>query len=566
MPTSGRTGGRGTIVTEGMRTWIIATVLLMLGACVRPSKVVGVSCKDDGDCVLGTITGTCESTGYCSYADATCSGGQRYSPGAGDGLGGSCVGGALTCGGQDAPCCGTVCGANLACDSTLTCRCGGDGEPCCGGDTCAANLACGEGAICACGGIGEPCCGGDACDGALTCDAGTCTGGATQIAVGMGHACALRPDGTVWCWGSDYKPWAQTTPGLLNTTIGSIEPKQMAIDNVVAIRAAEMHTCARKQDGTLWCWGHDEVGQLGNGTNTSTSVPTQVTGLTGVTLFDGGRAHTCALGTYNGTAGLWCWGRNSRGDRSTGTPDADMARLGNGTLVDSNVPVAVDLSAATAAGQTVVALSTGSYHSCVALSDNTVWCWGKNDDGQLGNGTTTSAKVPVQVNLGAITIPQGATIDEVSCSDGSGYKAGSTCLRLSTDAVYCWGAGGDAGDGTTTQRSAPGAAVTTTNLGTATFTQLAAAAEARCGLTSAGDVGCWGTNQNGILGINSGSSATSTTPQQALGLTGAVQLDMSHRTACAVTADQAIYCWGTNRRGQIRVDDVRALQPTEVTL
>jgi alpha-tubulin suppressor-like RCC1 family protein len=551
-----------------MRTWLI-TALLSLIACVRPSKVVGVACSDAGDCVLGSVTGKCESTGYCSYPDAACSGGQRYSPGAGDGLGGVCVGGTSTCGGMDQACCGTLCSEHLACDATsMTCVCGDDGEPCCGGTVCSANVACNAAGMCACGGYGEPCCGGTTCDTGATCTAGVCSAGATQIAVGAGHACALRPDGSVWCWGSDWKPWATQTPGLLNTTIGSIVPKPMGLTGVAELRAAEMHTCARKQDGTLWCWGHNEAGQLGNGSNASSSVPVQVSGLSAVTLFDGGRHHTCAVGSYNGTQGLWCWGRNGRNNKATnGTFDQTMSRLGNNAFADSNVPVAVDLSVAAAAGQTVRALSTGSYYSCVVMSDDKVWCWGKNGNGQLGNGTTTSSKVPVQVNLAGVALPSGATIDEVSCSDGSGYKSASTCMRISTGGVYCWGAANELGDGSTAQRTAPTAAVTMTALGSATFTKLASAADVHCGLSTAGDVWCWGLNQNGVLGINDGTNTTTrTTPVKALGLTGATQLDASHRTACAIDGQQQLWCWGANKRSVIIGAPNRVLQPTKVAL
>jgi alpha-tubulin suppressor-like RCC1 family protein len=548
-----------------MRPWLL-TALLALASCIRPSKVVGVACEADADCVLPAVAGSCEATGYCSYPDTACESGQRYSPGAGDGLGGACVGSTLTCGGQDEPCCGSVCGANLACGATMTCRCGGDGEPCCDGTTCGDSLACGPGAICACGGIGEPCCGGATCDDGLTCGGGTCLGGATQIAVGAGHACALRPDRTVWCWGNDWKPWAWSTPGLLSTTIASTTPVRIAIDDVAEVRAAEMHTCARRMDGTLWCWGHNEVGQLGVGSSTSTSVPAPVTGLSNVTLFDGGRHHTCALGSYNGTQGLWCWGRNSKNNRNGGNPDAAFGRLGNNTVVDAALPVAVDLAAATAQGASVRALATGSYHSCAALSDNTVWCWGKNSDGQLGTGNTTSSKVPVAVNLAGIAIPGDATIDEVTCSDGSGYQTASTCLRLSTGAVYCWGAANVLGDGSTTARSAPTAPVTTSALGGATFVQLASAVDAHCAVTTAGDVWCWGSNHNGVLGVNSTSSAARTTPVKTTVLTGAVQLDMSHRTACAVDSEQRLFCWGTNRRGQTIGAPPRVFQPTRVPL
>jgi alpha-tubulin suppressor-like RCC1 family protein len=140
-------------------------------------------------------------------------------------------------------------------------------------------------------------------------------------------------------------------------------------------------------------------------------------------------------------------------------------------------------------------------------------------------------------------------------------------MRLSTGAVYCWGAAGELGDGTSVQRTAPLAPVTMTALGSDTFEQLASAADVHCGLSTAGDVWCWGYNQNGVLGINDGASGTTrTTPAKALVLTQATQLDMSHRTACAIDAQQQLWCWGANRRGLIRGAPPRVLQPTKVPL
>ncbi|HEY5922545.1 MAG TPA: hypothetical protein VIV11_12780, partial [Kofleriaceae bacterium] len=470
---------------------------------------------------------------------------------------------------KDEPCCGNVCGANLTCDATsMSCVCGVDEAPCCGGDTCGANLVCGASAVCACGGYGEPCCGGSTCDAGATCSAGTCSGGATQVAIGAGHICALRPDRSVWCWGNDYLPWKRTIAGVLVPTLATTTPTQIdGVIDVAEIQAGELHSCARKMDGTLWCWGHNECGQLGNGTNTSSKIATQIMGLSNVTKFAGGRMHTCAVGSYNGTAGMWCWGRNSRYDRSGGTADATFGRLGNNQSVDSNVPVAVDLSAAAANGQTVRALSTGSYHTCMVMSDNTVWCWGKGGNGQLGNGATASSKVPVQVNLAGVTLGN-ATIDEVTCSDGSGYTAASTCMRLSTGAVYCWGAANELGDGSTVARNAPTTPVTTTALGSATFTQIASAGRVHCGVTTAGDVWCWGYNQQGVLGIDDATNTTlRATPAKTTVLTGATQLDMSHRTACAIDMQQQLWCWGTNKRGAIRdATTTRVQEPTKVSL
>ncbi len=539
--------------------------LVALVACDGASRVVGVACGGSSDCAASGLTGTCEPTGFCSYPDPACNG-NRYSPGAGDGLANTCVGGPAACGTRDQACCaGDLCSSDLACVDA-TCRCGGDAQPCCGGETCDANLAC-AGGTCTCGSIGEPCCGGATCDTGLTCNAGSCTGGVLQIAVGWNFACALRTDHTVSCWGHNWKPYPFGNPGMSTPIIASETPQTVTgLTDVEEIRASELAVCARKTDKTLWCWGHNENGQLGDGTNTSSATPVQVLGLSNVSLFDGGRFHTCAVGTVDGVTTLWCWGHNSTGTRR-GTPNQNLGRLGTGDIVDTNRPAQVDLSVAAGAGQTVRSLSTGGYHTCVAMSDNNVWCWGRGAGGALGNGAAADTKSPVAVVKTGITIPAGVTIDEVSCTDGN--NGASSCLRLSNGKVHCWGSGtkGEMGDGTIASRNAPAAAVDTASLGAATIIELASGKTSHCGRASDNTVWCWGENRNSVLG--DGTTTDRNTPQEAVGLTGAVQIDVSHRNACAVNGGNELFCWGNNKRFQATAAPSSQLAigvPTKVNL
>jgi alpha-tubulin suppressor-like RCC1 family protein len=530
-----------------VRCFAIACVIV--AAACDGRTITGTSCADDSDCNLFNAQGRCEPTGWCSFADETCAGGQRYTAGAGDDLGGTCVGGAPTCGERDQACCGSgVCAANLVCATeTATCECGGAGQPCCDGTTCEGGLRCGEGATCS-------------------------TSDVLQVATGAGHACALFADHRVSCWGFDYKPFPSQA-GIGDSVIAS--PRPAVIDgatDIVELRAAETHTCGKKSDSSLWCWGHNEWGQLGNGTTVHSRSAVRVTGLSNVTLFDGGRMHTCAVGSYNGTAGVWCWGR---GGQRTHDATGATGRLGHNSSANSSVPVRVELAAATSAGQTIRSLSTGAYHSCVVTSDDKIWCWGSNASGELGIGNTTPSKVPVQTNLAGVALGAGVTVDEVSCSDGR-HKKASTCLRLSSGVVHCWGSNerGELGDGTTstTPRTAPTTAVSTSALGSAKIVQLASAQFAKCGRTDTGDVWCWGQNTNGIVGIDESNPSNRTTPVKTTVLTNATQLDMSHKLACAVDAGKQLYCWGTNRRGQAAArpptaqSDKQVLQPTRVEL
>lgn len=196
-----------------------------------------------------------------------------------------------------------------------------------------------------------------------------------QVAGGYNHTCALKQNGSVWCWG--LNAFGQLGDG---TTTGQScaggsacrpSPVQVAALGTAGayIGAGHYHTCARKLDGTLWCWGWNVQGQLGIGVAPTTPTPAQVTALgTGVAEVGGGETHTCAR-KNDGT--LWCWGNNQRG------------QLGDGTFGGSSYsPIQV-----IALGSAVAGFGAGAFHNCAHLTDATIWCWGRNNDGQLGDGT-----------------------------------------------------------------------------------------------------------------------------------------------------------------------------------
>ena len=174
------------------------------------------------------------------------------------------------------------------------------------------------------------------------------------------------------------------------------------------IGAARSHVCVLKIDGTVWCWGDNSMGELGNNSTTQSNVPVQVTGLTGVTTIGaGGYNHTCAL-KADGT--VWCWGNNASGE------------LGDGTTTERHSPTQVT----GLTGVSVIATTTSFYGTCVLKTDGTVWCWGQNGVGELGDGTVTNRLTPVQVT--------GLTgVSVVSTSN-------STVCALKIDGtVWCWG-------------------------------------------------------------------------------------------------------------------------------
>src|SRR5439155_1249809 len=213
----------------------------------------------------------------------------------------------------------------------------------------------------------------------------TASGALTPTAVAAGglHTCMRLPDGTVQCWGRNN--FGQLGNGDGNLTSSSVPVAVRGLTTAAGVVTGDAHTCALLGDGTVWCWGRSDDGQLGNGARASASTPVPVTNLTGVTAMTAGFYHTCAL-LPNGT--VWCWGRNDEG------------QLGDGTTLGRPAPVQV-------AGITgALAVSGGYHHTCALLSDGTVQCWGRNLEGQLGDGTTTSSSTPVRVGgiTGAVAV------------------------------------------------------------------------------------------------------------------------------------------------------------------
>jgi len=192
--------------------------------------------------------------------------------------------------------------------------------------------------------------------------------GIIAVSCGASHSLALKDDGTVWTWGRNSN--GQLGDG---TTIDRTTPVQViGLTNVIAIAgcgAEAIHSLALKSDGTVWSWGTNTQGELGDGTNDERHVPGQVSGLTGVTKISGGESHSMAL-KNDGT--VWTWGSNFFG------------QLGDGTTTSSNLPLQViDLTG-------ITAIAGAHYHTMALKNDGTVWCWGFNEFGQLGDGSTTN--------------------------------------------------------------------------------------------------------------------------------------------------------------------------------
>jgi len=335
-----------------------------------------------------------------------------------------------------------------------------------------------------------------------------------SITAGYGHSCALTTDGGVKCWGrNDY---GQLGDG---TNTNSSTPVDVGGFSKEAIRITSGYgqTCALMTTGIVKCWGFNGNGQLGDGTNTNRRIPVDVVGLPyEITMVSAGSGHTCAL---TSSGGVKCWGDN------------DYGQLGDGMITDRLTPV--DVLGLTS-GMTDV--SAGDYHSCALTSEGGVKCWGENGFGQLGDGTITSHSTPVDV--GELT------------SGVIAIRAGKdhTCVLTETGGVKCWGSNeyGQLGDGTTDDRLTPVDVVGLTE----EVTSISAGRGYTCAVTASGGLKCWGYNYSGQLG--DGTTTSSSTPVDVVGLASGVKgVSTGDFHTCALTSEGAVKCWGANNAGQL---------------
>ena len=288
------------------------------------------------------------------------------------------------------------------------------------------------------------------------------------------------------CWGSNAKGQlgaAYADPGAHNGPFSLVTDKpgtDKGID-LHGVTCGSEFACALGSDGTPWCWGANESGQLGNGSNDSANAATPIIGTSFAQLSAGAR-HVCGIKS-NGT--VWCWGDGSQG------------QLGNGSQKGSSVPILVGKVAASPDRP----MALGNDFSLVlgAKGSKNPSAWGANTFGQLGNASTTNSGAPSDL-LGLLSA------DLLGGALFSGSSAEHACARLG-DRLFCWGANvfGEVGDGTTIDRASPvqifDAKTELSKLGGSTHA-VALGGRHTCAITARGDVLCWGANHRQQLGNN----------------------------------------------------------------
>ena len=335
---------------------------------------------------------------------------------------------------------------------------------------------------------------------------------AQSLALGDEHTVIVCGDSTAWATGANFK--GQLGDNQVSGSLKSLIPAQASgISGIIAVAAGSYHTLALKNDGTVWAYGDNDKGQLGDTANPFlNTIPVQVYDLTNMTAIDGGYDHSIAL-RNDGT--VWAWGLNSFG------------QLGDGTDTNRITPVQVT-------GLTnVIAVSAGGWHSMALKNDGTVWTWGGNWNSQLGDSTSNNSFTPIQV-------PVLSSVKDIS----AGYNHS---LVLKDDGtVWSWGYNnsGQLGNGSTTAEIPYPVQVT----GLTNITDITTGNYHSMALEKYSKLWVWGDNFYDQLGDST--MGDTNKPALVKNITNINSIDAGYYRSAALLNDGTVMSWGYNNKGQ----------------
>ena len=348
-----------------------------------------------------------------------------------------------------------------------------------------------------------------------------------SLAGGMAHTCGLNTAGAPYCWG--YNEVGQLGNGLTSdhhAPVAVILPA--GVTGFVRIVAGLSHNCGLTSTGAAWCWGYNVVGQLGDNSEVDRTTPVEVilpSGVTGFTTITAGSHHTCGLSS---TGAVYCWGYNEFGQLG----------IDNNSTLYSVTPVAITMPDGVTG---FVRIEAGEEHTCALTVTGAAYCWGWNVASQLGNDLLPLSFIPL-----AVPLPVGVS-GFVSLTAGMSHS----CALTATGAAYCWGTGAYGELGSPVLES-PAPIAVVVPAGETGFTSLAADGNHTCGLSTTGAAYCWGRNSDGQLGNNT--TVDASTPAAVSlpdGVSGFARIAAGDTHTCALTSTGAAYCWGENFRGQV---------------
>ncbi|HVY32073.1 MAG TPA: hypothetical protein VHB79_36305 [Polyangiaceae bacterium] len=326
--------------------------------------------------------------------------------------------------------------------------------------------------------------------------------GYALVSTAQDHVCAIRNDQSLWCWGGNGN--GQLGDG---SNIARVAPARVGRATWSKVVASYYGSCGLQTDGSLWCWGLDQGRRLGNGRLEDQNVPTRVgdkndQSWSDVTLGD---SHACAL---HQDGSLWCWGLGNQGQLGgnvTGTR-ALPTRVGNDTWLE---------------------IKAGGASNCGRKQDGSLWCWGRNDNGQAGVAAVNPVKEPTQIG-------KSKAWTQLSLGDNH------ACAIDSNHDLYCWG---DNGWGQLGNGAAPTDSPTPVQIGAgASWASVDAGYSYTCATRSDGTAWCWGNNDYGVLGKP---GAPSSVPQQVDDTDTWSSMSASPGSeTCGIRKDYSLWCWG----------------------
>ena len=321
--------------------------------------------------------------------------------------------------------------------------------------------------------------------------------------------------------GATYTVSASDASGKVGTSPSFTTTQQVALASISTGLGAAT-TCGIATDGKAWCWGADDVGQLGNGNRVERAFPGKVAGNYTMTSLSASKYHTC------GIAGgvVLCWGDNQFGE------------LGDNTAVLHPVPTAINSSL------TFISVSAGARHTCAIATGGEAYCWGSRAGGGLGDGSQAgSASSPVKVAGGLSFVALGAGVDH-------------TCGITTGGDAYCWGSNeaGKLGNGSVLPAFTPQAVS-----GGLKFTSISVGETYTCGIAG-GKAYCWGDPSNGQLGLGT-PLVTKNTPAAVESTLTFVAISAGAFHTCAIASDATAWCWGDNTTGELGAPDIPSNVP-----
>ncbi len=356
-----------------------------------------------------------------------------------------------------------------------------------------------------------------------------------KVTGGGRSSCAIDVGGVAYCWG--FNGDGQLGIGQAAAGSGPIYAVPQAVpptgsQTFLAINAGRYHNCAVTLSHVGYCWGDNNNGQVGIGSNTRTAVePSLISVAVPFNAIAAGRAHSCGI-AIGGRP--YCWGDNERGQLGGNVTIDTVANTI--LLVPANEPklVGSQTDGKFFGSFDVTAIAAGGVHTCAVTVAGTALCWGLGREGQRGDGSNSlSQYIPTAVN-------GGATYDSIT----AGFR--HTCARTTTGAINCWGdnSNGQLGSGTAASSNVP--VVVTGGL---TFSQVTAGYGHTCALGTDGTAYCWGSNAQGQVGDGTTTSRTAPTPVGG----GLVfrSLSAGDYHTCGVTTGGVAYCWGDNSFGAV---------------